>query len=293
MSDNAVCKIVRVSDEKYINIGPEYEWDFMAGGIEGFGEFEKNISFVDSAIGDGGSITGERMGKKQRTIKCAYKNLYNNPIARRKMTEFLKPYEEYKVYMTYANRTRWAPGKIKKMSLGMHPKIKRLLVLMATFEFEKPYLRSYDDFGKDIAGKTASAGFPYLAPRSGPKKGHITGRLNFSQIVDLYNDGDAKSNCRILIKAKGGVENPKVMINDYFVKINDILKEGDEIEMDFTKDPPTIKKNGVNCMGRADRLSDFDNMDLAIGDNTIQYDADAGSNLMSVSVYYNKLYGAM
>lgn len=46
-------------------------------------------------------------------------------------------------------------------------------------------------------------------------------------------------------------------------------------------------------MGKCDRKSGFDAMYLGIGDTAIQYDADDGSNLLQVSIYYNKLYTVM
>lgn len=71
------------------------------------------------------------------------------------------------------------------------------------------------------------------------------------------------------------------------------MVEDDVIIMDFAANPPTVKKNGVNCIGKCDRTSEFDEMGLVIGDSTLSYTADNGSNNLSVSIYYNKLYAAM
>ena len=74
---------------------------------------------------------------------------------------------------------------------------------------------------------------------------------------------------------------------------DDTMKAGDVIIMDFTKSPPTIEKNGSNYIGHCDRASAFDEMILNVGDTEISFDADDGSNQLEVSIYYNKLYGAM
>ena len=71
------------------------------------------------------------------------------------------------------------------------------------------------------------------------------------------------------------------------------MQRGDAIDMDFVSQPPRITKNGANYVGHCDRTSSFTEMILKRGDNTIQYDADNGSNHMNVTVYYNKQYGAI
>ena len=97
----------------------------------------------------------------------------------------------------------------------------------------------------------------------------------------------------MVITANGPVTNPKIMINGHFVRVLDEMVDGDVIIMDFAANPPTIRKNGINIVGRSDRTSEFDQMGLPIGESTLQYDADNGTNVLGVSVYYNKLYSAM
>ena len=109
----------------------------------------------------------------------------------------------------------------------------------------------------------------------------------------LDNDGDVETYCKAVISANGDVVNPKIIINDNYVRVLDNMKANDVIIIDFTQNPPTVKKNGVNFIGHCDRTSAFDDMELPIGSSEISFDADTGSNLMNVSIYYNKLYGAI
>ena len=81
--------------------------------------------------------------------------------------------------------------------------------------------------------------------------------------------------------------------NTFIVRVLDNMKANDVIIIDFTQNPPTVKKNGVNFIGHCDRTSAFDDMELPVGSSEISFDADTGSNLMNVSIYYNKLYGAI
>ena len=163
--------------------------------------------------------------------------------------------------------------------------------LSVTFLFPNPYLKSYEDFGEDIASITPMIGFPYICNVSSGRPEGITGGIyNFARQVVLENDGAVETYCRAVFIAKGDVENPALIIGDNYVKVLDTMQEGDVIEMDFTNSPPTVKKNGKNIIGKCDRKSAFDAMILNKGDTTIQFDADNGTNLLQVSIYYNKLY---
>lgn len=290
-------EIVRNDGERFVvglfGLGLS-NWCFYNGGLSGFGSFDKDIEYVDSAISDGGSIVSARLSKKDRTVECAWIDLPTNDIARRSMTKFFAVHDSYKVYVTYAGRTYWREAELYKFKPSEETNIENtLLTVSLTFLFENPLWKSYDDFGKDIASRTASWGLPYCVKNYGALKGFAPTVLDFSQKVSLLNDGDVSTPARIVITFSGVVIAPKIVVNDSMVRMEDSYVSGDILEMDFTQNPPTIKKNGENHLGYADKKSDFDSMQLRRGDNTISYDADNGSNLMSVSVYYNKLYGAI
>ena len=70
--------------------------------------------------------------------------------------------------------------------------------------------------------------------------------------------------------------NPKIIINDNYVRVLDNMKANDVIIIDFTQNPPTVKKNGVNFIGHCDRTSAFDDMQLPVGSSEISFDADTG-----------------
>ena len=282
-------RIVR-SDNKEFNINGN-DWKLFE--IEGFGDFENDINVVDKAVGDGGIITSGRIGEKDRTIVAKTTNKHLNDVLRREANNFFNPKLTYKVYFTYMGVTRWAEGTIYKYHLP-NGNIYRNMTLTVTFLFPNPYLKSFEDFGKDIASITPMIGFPYICNVSPGRPIGITGGIyNFARQVVLDNDGAVETYCRAVFVAKGNVKNPALIIGDGYVKVMDIMTVGDVIEMDFTKAPPTVKKNGKNIIGRCDRTSTFDTMILNKGDTIVQFDADDGTNLLQVSIYYNKLYAAM
>ena len=280
-------RFVRSDDREWSIDGSN--WGIPSNGLEGFGAFDNQISIVDNAIGDGGIVTSHRVSQKDRTITAISKNVNMMEILRDEVTAFFNPKMTYKVYLTYMGRTRWAEGRIEKFNLSTK-NVYRRMKLTITVLFADPYLKSFEDFGKDIASVSGGAGFPYLCRQN---VGQPTGIFNFSQIVNLSNDGDVDAYCKVVMTANGEVENPKIIINNHYVRVIDTLVEDDVIIMDFAANPPTVKKNGVNCIGKCDRTSEFDEMGLVIGDSTLSYTADNGSNNLSVSIYYNKLYAAM
>lgn len=282
-------RIVREDNREFKIDGSD--WKVLE--LEGFGNFENDISTVDKAISDGGIITSDRIAAKDRTITAKSINRHLNDVLRREANSFFNAKMLYKVYVTYMGLTRWGEGKIYKYNLPTG-NVHRGLDLSITFLFPNPYLKSYEDFGRDIAAVTPMIGFPYLCNVAPGHVYGVTGGIyNFAKQVILENDGDVETYCRAIFVAKGAVTNPSLIIGEDYVKVLDVMQKGDVIEMDFTKDPPTVKKNGINCMGKCDRKSGFDAMYLGIGDTAIQYDADDGSNLLQVSIYYNKLYTVM
>jgi hypothetical protein len=116
------------------------------------------------------------------------------------------------------------------------------------------------------------------------------GIFNFERSVVLRNDGDNIAYPKIIITFKNDVENPVVSINEGFIRFKGIYGVSDKIIVDYTVNPPRVENNGENILGECDRASDFDNMYILIGENTVSFDADNGSDEMSVSVYYNRLY---
>lgn len=280
-------RLVR-SDGREFSINDNY-WKIPSNGLEGFGSFNNDISIVDNAIGDGGVITSHRVSQKDRTIRAISRNVHMAEILRNEAVSFFNPKMVYKVYLTYMGKTRWAEGNIEKFDISTG-NIHQPMELMVTFLFADPYLKSYEDFGKDIASISAMAGFPYLCTA---EQGSPTGMFNFASTVNLSNDGDVDAYCKVVIAASGSVTNPKIIINGHYVRVIDVMKDGDTIIMDFASNPPTVRKNGINYIGHCDRTSEFDKMGLLVGDSLLQYDADNGTDFLSVSVYYNKLYSAM
>lgn len=272
------------------------DWKIPSKGLDGFGNFDNDIATTNNAIGDGGIITNNRLGVKDRTIKAVSRNSYKNDVLRHQAISFFSPKYDYKVYVTYMGYTRWFEGKLHKFKLPS-ANIFKDMEMTLIFLCPSPYLKSYDDFGQNIASVSGRIAFPYISSTDASKpkilQGITGGMFNFAQEIILDNDGDVDAYCKCIFEATGEVKNPKLIINDSYVRVIDTMHEGDVIEIDFTKNPPTVRKNGVNYVGHCDRTSAFDEMALVVGDSKVSFDADNGSNLLRVSIYYNKLYATI
>lgn len=241
-------------------------------------------------MGDGGTDVASRIAPKDRMIVAKSVNPAMNEILRKQALAFFGSKYTYSIYITYMGVTRWCEGKLYKFNLPS-ANIYRTMTMTIIFHCADPFLKSYDNFGKNIASIMGMVAFPYLCSVTPDTPQGVTGgRYNFAQKVLLENDGDVETFCQAVFKAKGEVVNPKLVVNDNYVRIIDTMVENDVIIIDFTKMPPTIRKNDVNCIGKCDKTSSFDDMALSIGVSEISFDADTGSNLLDVSIYYNKLY---
>ncbi len=269
------------------------DWAIPSDGLDGFGNYENDITTVDNAVGDGGIISSCRISPKDRTITAKTRNPLLNDILRRAALSFFSSKYTYGIYLTYMGTTRWCEGRLYKFNLP-NGNVNRIMTMTVTFLCPDPFFKSYDNFGKNIASIMGMCAFPYLCSVTpGTPQGITGGKFNFAQKVELNNDGDTETFCKAVFFAKGEVINPKLDINGNYVRIIDIMKENDVIIIDFTKKPPTVQKNGENYIGHCDRTSAFDDMVLVVGSSEVSFDADNGSNLLDVSIYYNKLYEAM
>lgn len=281
-------KFERLSDGKIFIVGNNRNWRFQKkGGLSGFSDFSADLTYDDNYARDGGTTWHSRLTQKKRTLKIVYLYPDDNAIERDKLTTYFKYNALYNIYITFMGRQRYAEGRLCKMAVTEETETYKCVKSTMTFAFDDPFLKSVDDFGRDIAAVTPTTAFPYLSKLV---KGKPTGVFNFQKQVVLNNDGDQISYPRVKITMLDNVWNPIIYVNDNFIRFIDTLVRDDVIEIDFTKIPPTVRKNGLNAIGLCDRESNFDEMYLKLGNNVVRFDADNGSDEMIVSIYFNKTY---
>lgn len=266
-------------------------WKIPADGLENWATLPLSVSSTEIPSYDGGIITSDRVNMQDRSITAISRANNKDNLRERAISFFVKGHY-YDVHLTYKGRTRWTKGKLIgfKASEG---NIYKPVEIAFTILCPNPYLQSEDNFGRDIAQVSPRFGFPFMSliePQDGWNKGFIAGMYEFSQEVDIKNDGDVGSGIKAIIKAQGKIVNPRLDIGNGFIRIIDTLQQGDTITLDATTRPPAVLLNGDNAMHLVDRDSSILNMMVDVGDTTIRYDADDGYQNMSVSVYFNKQY---
>ena len=150
-------RIVRDDSKEFIMDGT----DWRIKELSGFGSFDNDITMIANAIGDGGIYGSNRVAQKDRTIVAKSRNPVMNEILRKVALSFFNPKKTFKVYVTYMGVTRWCEGKIHKFDLPTE-NIHTTMTLTVTFLFANPFLKSFDNFGKNIASVVGMCGFPYL-----------------------------------------------------------------------------------------------------------------------------------
>lgn len=288
MLDNILITLKR-SDGNTFRIGRNSEWKIAKNGLDGFGAFDNDLVFIDNGLMDGGAFTASHMSKVDRTIKACYMLPSNNEAIRANMVQFFNPKMDYKVYIDYMGRTLWATGKIKKFACATPEAKNALMIFQVTFAFASQFLKSYDDFNKNIASVDGCIAFPYMVRPNGL----VAGVFRYANKVELYNDGDINTACVAEFVANDTVVNPSLIVNGKYVRVIDTMQAGDVLLMDFVSVPPKITKNGANYMGKVDRTSAIVDMELLQGNNLIEYTADNGSDKLNLTIRYNKLYAGI
>ena len=253
--------------------------------MTGLDDLKPEIFKKKRAVGDGDIITGYRIPSRDLSVKAEIIDYRLNDTMRTVMTSFFSTHYKYDVYITYTGEQRYAKGcTLTRFYCPMgniYEPIKPLVSMLCT----DGYFLSVDEFGKNIAATKGGAGFPYvnLVNRSRP-----FGIYMFNREVQIFNDGDADAYCKAVFTFRGEVVNPSISKGDSFVKCLDTFHAGDTLIMDaYDK---SITKNGVNISTKVDKGSRWNDLVFQIGDNSISYNADAGSNLVDVTIYFNKRY---
>lgn len=292
MAQPVIVRIVRDDGEEFW-IDNE-RWMIPNDGLENWANLPHSVSVQENASYDGGIVTNQRVEAVDRTVEAELLSPEGNAEARAEAIRFFSPRRTYDVHLTYQGRTRWCQGVqyAFKCETG---NIYQPVAISWTVLCPMPYLLSEDNFGKDVAFITAKFGFPYHSvvqstPAGVYKRGFVMGVYDFNRTVDIRNDGDVTTFPRVVVRADGTVENPKISIGDKFVRFVGTLRQGDELVIDFEQRPPRVTLNGQNAINKVDRASSFTSFQIEAGDTTFEYDADSGENVMSVSLYYWKRY---
>lgn len=294
MIGDVKARIVR-SDGQELTLG-DGDWRIPDDGLENWANLPYGVTSVEIPSADGALVTSKRVSSVDRSITAKAPNIAAGKALRERAVRFFNPKYTFDVHMTYMGRTLWTTGEqigFKASEWNIHEPVEITWTILCP----NPYLLSEGDFGKDIAEVVGKFGFPFMSflPVSagsiaGTNTGFIASNHTFAKEVEIVNDGDVPAGMRVIIRAKGTVNNPSVTVGKGNIRVLTTMDQGDEIRLDASSRPPVITFNGENAMHLLDRRSTILDMMIDVGATTIEYDADDGEQYMSVSVFYNKQY---
>lgn len=254
-------------------------------GAKGLDEPVIDVFTQKAAIGDGDIVTGSRIGARSIEFELKAKSSALNEVLRRAATSYFRSGSTYDIYVYRYGNTRYAPAcylesfeiPTEKLTIPISMKLGLLC--------PEGYFLSADSYSKNLAEIVGRAGWPYMAQDT---YGRIIGTYTFATTVYLDNDGDAEAYCRAVFTARDAVTNPKLITGTGFVRILGTMASGDVLIIDGRTKAVTM--NGVNISNQLDKASDFSGITFAIGTNSVGFNADIGSNVLDVYIYYNKRY---
>ena len=231
-------------------------------------------------------MIGSRIPAKERSVKAIFKgSLEEKREEREKLRRFFQYSHVFDVIVEYMGEKKYCRGRLYAYSLPT-VNIYKDLEINFTILCTQPLLLSFDDFARNIAEIGEGLAFNFEIPETGVNFGTFT----FAREIYIDNQGDTETYCRAVIEAFGDVTNPKLFNKDKYIRVLDTLHNGDVLEIDLVSEPISIKKNGVNCIGKVDRTSSFNDMTIQLGENIIGYTADNGDTNLACTVYYNERY---
>ena len=262
-------------------------WNIISKGLKGIDFPNFNLYTEPSAITDGSVVTGSQAPSRNITITAYNTNQKYNETDRAVALKFFNPKNTYKIYIHYQNVTRWIKGRISALSVPSQ-NIHRRLELKVMFFCENPYLRSVNEFAKDVKGITSGWAFPFIQTSSIKV---IPAIFNFSNEVFLANNGDVPANFRAVLNFTGNVINPYIQKGNVLFKLNKSFINGDNLIIDFENHK--VELNGSNAMKYVDKISSFEDMKIDVNGSVIEVNSTSGDTYMSCVIYYNQLYGGM
>lgn len=289
-------RIVR-SDGAELELGDGTEWVLSMNGMDDWLDLDYNVQTSANVLTDGSTMVSKRVEEKDRTVSATYWGRDRTGV-RDRVISFFNPKYYFQAHLTYFDRTRWCEGE----QIGFDMPIvdeRTPPALTWTVLCPDPYMRGEDGNANSLTDASPMFGFPYVsharAPlRNGEKKpvGSLASKMLYDGLNTVYNSGDVPTYYTIRMEAMGDIQTPTFTKDDRFIQVLDRFVRGDVLEIDFTKAPPTVTKNGVNIIGKCSRDSNFTGMAMQVGANVFQYGCENSQNrpLMDVQILFHRRF---
>lgn len=292
-------RMVRDDGAEMLFHGEDHDgWSIPSGGLQDFLSLPLSISTSANVLTDGSTLVSKRVDECERDVSVVYDGDGDPRAVRDAALSFFNPKHSFEAHVEYLGVTRWCECELADVLFRINdeswPCVGDFTLLCLD-----PYMRSEDGNQNSLTDAAPMFGFPYVSHMrevlpDGSKKpvGSLASKMLYDGLNTVYNSGDVPCYYTIRMEAKGEVQSPTFTKDDRFIKVLDRFVAGDVLEIDFTKAPPTVTKNGVTIIGKCSRDSNFTGMAMQVGGNVFQYTCDNSANrpYMDVQILFYKRY---
>ena len=273
-------------------------WKVAQDGMDDFIDMQLDVQTSANVLTDGSALVSKRVGEVERTCSIFYAGDAAPSTVRTECLSFFNPKHSFEVHVTHLGVTRWCEGELVEVECALKPG-NHPCECTFTLLCLDPYLKSEDGNENSLTDAAPMFGFPYVSHLRAPlpdgsKKpvGSLASKMLYDGLNTVYNTGDVETWCVIRCEAKGEVQTPTFTKDGRFVKVLTTLHDGDVLEVDFTKAPPTVEINSKNAIQLCSRDSNFTGMAMQVGENVFNYSCanEVNRPLMDVRVLFHKRY---
>ena len=274
--------------------------------VSGLSDIENDIFSINSMGQDGETFIGSRIEARPIEIVGHIKERNKDRAhrLRRRMNSILNPQFTGHLVFEFGDVRRVINCTVAAAPKFIPQPIFGQFVLQLSCL--NPFWREDMETRQDIA--TWSGGFEFPIDREDPPQGleiaidpenptiptWEIGWREPSLIVNVFNGGDVRAGMRIDFRALGFLVNPTLLnvVTGKFIRINTEMQAGDVITVNtaWGEKSVTLRRAGVES--DAFRFLDPDSsyLQLAVGDNIFNYDADVNMYNLDVTIHHNNLF---
>jgi hypothetical protein len=260
---------------------------FFLTRLDGTGNLSNQVNTFKAPSQDGAFFVGSALDVRHITIEgtIAARDTNEAYTLRQRLLRIFTPKSQG--VLQYRDRRVTCVVEDIKLAVSTKERVPNFFISLLC---PSPFFEALDSIREELALWRPLFQFPlWITP-----PGIELGARQPSQIITVINVGDVPCGIEIVFSALGTVTNPELLnVNTgEYVRVFTNMQAGEEIHV-YThfagKRVETIINNTTeNAFSLLDVHSTF--LQLAVGTNTLRYNAADGLELLSVSLYYSPQY---
>lgn len=266
-----------------IETGAGHDWELADIKGDEYPDFELSLG---QRVGDGAYQKNARYPSREVFLQIESKLGTAEQINATQI--LLKRYMDFQVPATltiYKNGvTRVAFGRLTEVKPKENRKTNARPYLLITFTMLNPYF-----YGEEITQNFTAVAPMFFGPLTIPAEGLTVGYQISGNDKTFDYTGDVSNGFVARFLATGTCVNPKIKnVGGFYVRALISMADGDELLISTVDGAQGVRLNGVRCS--RDKLSDFSNLLLVSGENTLTVTADSGVDALTKSVTYREKF---